>query len=71
MSLDDPLLHLLPDARRHRRRNRAHLPPCELAVWAHPLEIRENDDNDAALGYDTNRYKVVGVALSGGFAGLG
>jgi branched-chain amino acid transport system permease protein len=34
------------------------------------LSIRENEDRVAFLGYDVRRYKIVGFAISGGFAGL-
>ncbi|WP_135822250.1 branched-chain amino acid ABC transporter permease [Halostella litorea] len=32
--------------------------------------IRENEERMAFVGYDVQRYKVVGFAISGGFAGL-
>jgi len=32
--------------------------------------IRENEERMAFIGYDVQRYKVVGFAISGGFAGL-
>ncbi|WP_323192197.1 branched-chain amino acid ABC transporter permease [Halostella sp. PRR32] len=32
--------------------------------------IRENEERVAFIGYDVRRYKVVGFAISGGFAGL-
>jgi branched-chain amino acid transport system permease protein len=34
------------------------------------LSISENEDRVAFLGYDVRRYKIVGFAISGGFAGL-
>ncbi|WP_435348601.1 branched-chain amino acid ABC transporter permease [Haloarchaeobius sp. HRN-SO-5] len=34
------------------------------------LSIRENEDRVAFLGYDVRKYKIVGFAISGGFAGL-
>jgi branched-chain amino acid transport system permease protein len=34
------------------------------------LSIRENEDRVAYLGYNVRRYKIVGFALSGAFAGL-
>ncbi|GAA0511418.1 branched-chain amino acid transport system permease protein [Halorubrum aquaticum] len=32
--------------------------------------VRENEDRMAFIGYDVRRYKVIGFAISGGFAGL-
>ncbi|MFC5135935.1 MULTISPECIES: branched-chain amino acid ABC transporter permease [Haloferacaceae] len=32
--------------------------------------VRENEDRMAFIGYDVERYKVIGFAISGGFAGL-
>jgi len=32
--------------------------------------IRENEERIAFIGYDVQRYKVIGFAISGGFAGL-
>ncbi len=32
--------------------------------------IRENEERTRFMGYDTNRYKIVGAGISGAFAGL-
>lgn len=34
------------------------------------LSLRENEDRVGFLGYDVRKYKIVGFAISGGFAGL-